>query len=252
MTSTPPRFLQIADTLRARILSGELAAGDPLPSQAKLAGAERVARETVRRALAELRDEGLIVERERAVPIVRARTPPRRLGHDRYRITGNTTPSTLDLGLTLDEARRPEVLIDRVPADAELATLMNLAAGEAVLRRRYLFFDGPRRTHLSTSYLPGALTAGTPVEDPRREPWPGGSIAQLASLGVQVTHVDESPRARLSSDEEAQQLRIAPRIPVLAIRRIMWAGDRPVEVARDIVYPGYAVEAWYRVPVTRI
>jgi GntR family transcriptional regulator len=54
----------IADELRGRIDSGELAAGALLPSESELSAAYGVSRVTVRKALELLRDEGLIDSRQ--------------------------------------------------------------------------------------------------------------------------------------------------------------------------------------------
>jgi DNA-binding GntR family transcriptional regulator len=63
--STPwGTYAQIADALRTRIVSGELAPGASLPSEAELGREFGVARTTVRRALAALERDGLI----RALP----------------------------------------------------------------------------------------------------------------------------------------------------------------------------------------
>lgn len=53
-------YHQIADALRSRITSEELAPGDGIPSEAALGQEFGVARTTVRRALAELESERLI------------------------------------------------------------------------------------------------------------------------------------------------------------------------------------------------
>ncbi|WP_144972178.1 winged helix-turn-helix domain-containing protein, partial [Mycobacteroides abscessus] len=54
-------YEQIAHMLRQAITSGELAPGERLPAETKLAKTFGVARMTVRRAVQELRDEGLLV-----------------------------------------------------------------------------------------------------------------------------------------------------------------------------------------------
>lgn len=54
-------YTQIADRLRERICSGEFPPGSALPSEAALGRAFGVARNTVRRGLAILEDEGLLV-----------------------------------------------------------------------------------------------------------------------------------------------------------------------------------------------
>ncbi len=79
--------------------------------------------------------------------------------------------------------------------------------------------------------------AGTPVADPDREPWPGGTPAQLAFLGHPPTRVEEAVRSRMPTPEEAETLRIASGVPVIAITRRMFAGDLVLEVCRDIVIP---------------
>jgi GntR family transcriptional regulator len=58
------RYRVIADELRQRVESGELAAGALLPSESELSGAYDVSRVTVRKALDVLRDEGLVDSRQ--------------------------------------------------------------------------------------------------------------------------------------------------------------------------------------------
>jgi DNA-binding transcriptional regulator YhcF (GntR family) len=65
---------QIADRMRAAILTGRLGPGDKLPSQPDLAAHFGVARETVKRALDPLRSERLIVSRQGSGAFVRAKT----------------------------------------------------------------------------------------------------------------------------------------------------------------------------------
>lgn len=59
----PSRFVweQIADRITERITSGELPPGSRLPSEAELATEYGVARMTVRRSIAALRERGLVV-----------------------------------------------------------------------------------------------------------------------------------------------------------------------------------------------
>ncbi|GAA4203294.1 GntR family transcriptional regulator [Actinocatenispora rupis] len=56
-----PVYIQIADALAAQIESGSLAPGDKLPSESTLVQETGAARQTVRHAIAILRDRGLIV-----------------------------------------------------------------------------------------------------------------------------------------------------------------------------------------------
>src|SRR3954463_8317662 len=69
-----PVSQQIANHLRAAILTGGFKPGERLPSQNDLADKYDVARETVKTALRILRDERLIVTRQGSGAFVRAQT----------------------------------------------------------------------------------------------------------------------------------------------------------------------------------
>ena len=55
-----PLYVQLAASLRADITAGKLAPHDPIPSESYLEQEHGVSRQTVRRAMAMLREEGLI------------------------------------------------------------------------------------------------------------------------------------------------------------------------------------------------
>lgn len=55
-----PVYIQIADIVADRIAKGELRPHRPIPSEARLVGEFGVARETVRRSVALLRERGLV------------------------------------------------------------------------------------------------------------------------------------------------------------------------------------------------
>ena len=57
---TTAQYRRIADELRARIEHGDLAPGDPLPSEAAIVASYGVSRGTARQALADLEGAGLV------------------------------------------------------------------------------------------------------------------------------------------------------------------------------------------------
>ncbi|QDP94820.1 GntR family transcriptional regulator [Microlunatus elymi] len=69
-----PPYMQVAQLLRAAILSKSIEPGDRLPSQAELAKRYGVARMTIQQALRLLREENLIVSRQGSGVFVRERT----------------------------------------------------------------------------------------------------------------------------------------------------------------------------------
>lgn len=69
-----PPYQQVANSLRAAILTKKLKPGDKLSSQTELARRYGVARMTIQQALRILRDEGLVVSRQGSGVYVRERT----------------------------------------------------------------------------------------------------------------------------------------------------------------------------------
>ena len=59
--SATPVYRQLADLIRGQIESGELASGSPVPSESSLMQAHGISRDSVRKAMDVLRDEGLVV-----------------------------------------------------------------------------------------------------------------------------------------------------------------------------------------------
>jgi GntR family transcriptional regulator len=238
----------VADELRRRIQAGAIPPGTLLPSETTLIAQFAVSRGTIREALATLRAEGLVVTEHGRGTYARPALPVRRLAADRYRVPladPLATSFTRDQGIEWSDYQL-EREFRRVSASPELAQAFGVEPGTPVLERRFVFRSMGIAQQLSTSCLLDSLVAGTPVADPDNEPWPGGSIAQLASLGITVTSIIERVRARMPNAEESATLRLAG-VPVLTITRRMYAAETVVEVAADIVLPGDRTELEYRI-----
>lgn len=236
-----PEYLRIAADLRRRIApGGEFGPGDRIPTLPELCDAYRVSETTIRNALALLRNEGLVESRARAGTTVRTRPPVHRLPANRYRNTpgAKSTPYTRDQNIGWSEYRLDK-RFERVEADAEVAALFAVEPGELLLARHFVFHDNDQPTQMSTSYVRWSDVAGTPVADPINEPWPGGTRAQLASLGIRVARIEESFTAGMPTEVEAAVLKLGPSVPVLRFtRKHVAEGGRVVEVAHPIVRRG--------------
>jgi len=235
-----PEYLRIAADLRRRIASGEYGPGDQIPTIPDLCEAYGVSPTTIRNALDLLRNEGLVESRARAGTRVRPRPPVHRMAADRYRNAGTprATPFTRDQGIGWSEYRLDK-RFERVQADPELAALFECEVGERLLARHFVFYDNDQPTQMSTSYVRWVDVAGTPVADPINEPWPGGTRAQMASLGIRVARVAESFTVAMPTEVEAAVLKIGSGIPVLRYtRRHIADTGRIVEVAHPIVRRG--------------
>lgn len=246
--SDRPAYRQVADRLRAPIDSREWPPGHKLPSESELMDQFGVSRVTVRLAIGALRGEGLIVTRQGRGSFVRDRDTNRSIASTRYQqdaqfAAGQLAEPATSFGTGPNDDRsryRLERSFHEERASQQVADLLGLQVGEPVLERRYVYYVDERPEQISTSYLPMSIVRDTPVADPANEPWPGGTIAQMASLGRLVNRVTESVRARMPSPDETTALRVAAGVPVLVVTRRMLAGpdrDQPVEAAVDIVLP---------------
>jgi GntR family transcriptional regulator len=249
-----PAYLVVADELREQIKSGRYPPGARLPTMEELRHAYGVSEIVIRHAVSLLRHEGLVETRRGGGTVVRARPQVRRRAMQRYAVDARQalerytadprTSFTEDHGIGWPDYRLTTRYAE-VTADEELAVLFGAELGTALLRRHFVFHARGEPQQLSVNYLPLALVAGTPVADPAREPWPGGTLAQLAFLGRPVSRVEEAVSARMPSESEVQTLQVAQGVPVFAILRRLFSGPDVLEVCRHIVIPADRVVLEY-------
>src|SRR3981081_2063141 len=195
----------------------------------------------IRHAVSLLRHEGLVETRRGGGTIVRSRPQVRRRAMERYatespQVTGPHTSFTADHAIGWQEYQLTTDYSE-VSADEELAALFGAEPGAALLRRYFVFYARGEPEQISVDFLPLDLVERTPVADPAREPWPGGTVAQLASLGYPVSRIEESVSARMPTESETRTLRVAQGVPVFTILRRMISGGAVLEVSRHIVIP---------------
>lgn len=240
---------QIADALRQQIAAGELAPGAMLPTETEIKQRYGCARNTVRQALSVLRAEGLIVtERPRGSRV----RPPLAirvmdLSADRYlrrrTTTGEkATPFTADLGQSTKQSNDLEFTLTRTEANEEVASHLQVPVGTGVLRRDFVFTVSGIAYQMSSSYLPLDLVKGSRICEDDKEIQQTGTVEQLSWIGVTVTRVTKRVRCRMPTQAESKILIVPNLTPVMCIKRVMWAGERPVEAALEIVSPGDRIE----------
>lgn len=90
----------------------------------------------------------------------------------------------------------------------------------------------------ATSYLPYDLVSQNPaLLDSSNEPWPGGTIHQLSTVGVEVDTITDYVTASMATADEQADQDIPPGTPVIRIRKTSYdTTGRVVEVA-DIPAP---------------
>ncbi|MER6979598.1 UTRA domain-containing protein [Streptomyces carpinensis] len=130
---------------------------------------------------------------------------------------------------------------ERIEAPQELAVALGIEPGAAVLKRTYRTrsVDEGEPLNIARSYIPYEVAQKNPeLLDQTQEPWPGGTMHQLFTVGIEVVRVEEVVTARPPTVEEAEELGLVPGVAVLDVRKTLHdPNGRIVEVA-DVVLPG--------------
>jgi GntR family transcriptional regulator len=239
MPDEPPPYLRIADDIRTRIASGELAAGDRLPSIAELQRDYGYSGGVGQRAYGVLVDEGLVISRPGAGYYVRSQAPVPVLVRRQRVAPGEGSPTEATLARQGVEAYwRHESRT--AAADELVAARLDIEVGDPVMHTSYVYYADGAPAQIAESWEPLALTGSTLVALPEAGPHAGIGVAdRMEILGITVGVPVERVSARAASRAEAHALGVAPGVPVMAIERTYYdqATAQPVETA-DIVLIG--------------
>ncbi|MGI8310742.1 GntR family transcriptional regulator [Saccharopolyspora hattusasensis] len=237
------RYKEIAEILRGEIASGAWAVGDKLPAEPELIQRFDASRTTVRQALAELRDAGLVRMRHGVGVFVASPRVVKRLD-SRERLS--RARRECNEGAFLAEAQvqgftpATSVRMWFEPAQ-DFAELFGMdETAEVYVRDRVMTADG-QPVMLAISRYPREITRGTAVEE--EDTGPGGVFARLEDLGFPVTNHEEIVGAKMPDANEKQALGLG-RGPVLTVQRLTYSNGRLVEV-NDMVMPAESYELRY-------
>jgi GntR family transcriptional regulator len=246
---------QLADQIREAIATGALRPGEALPSETELTELSGLSRTAVRAGLDALVGEGRIIKRSGHATRVAVPPPVRHMATSRYQ-------DELDLLRSLGDEPHPEssafttdhgvdwaaysvqAAYSEDAANRDDVERLDITPGAPVLRRQLVKLVADRPVQVQESVIPLELVAGTPVADPERQPWPGGTIAELYSVGLEVAHVSEEARARTPSTAERRLLEMEAAGAVWDIVRTFYVGSgderRPVEYS-TVVCPAASI-----------
>jgi len=224
---------QIAGQLRTRIRRGDWQPGERLPSIPAIAETYGVAKQTVQRAIDQLRVEGLLITKPGSGTYVRGtRRTLNRLSRGRY---GPVRGYHADLP---GRYRIVSLGVSQEPAPADIAAGFGLADGSTLLVRRYLVRTPEDQVvEVGASWLLPRDAAGTSLE--RDEPF-GRPLYQEVEdeTGRRYVHAADQLTARLPTRAEAEILQIRPDTPVLVLLHLAYdEHHRPIEVTQS-TWPG--------------
>ncbi len=246
--STWPLYLQIADELRDQILNEQLAPGARLPSEHSLMQTYDASRQTIRKAIAELKTEGLLDAEQGRGVFIRSRAPILRSANDlltreRWSDGGGALLGSDVAGAEL----RSEVKVDQVPASVEIAARLGLREGASVLVRRERRFADDQTIELATTYLSGSFARGVRLKS-LDDADIVGLYARLEESGHRLERFTEHVASRMPRPAEARALDLGPGTPVVLITRTAWTAEgRPVATT-DEVMAADRYELVYEIP----
>lgn len=231
-----PPYRQIAGMLREAINSGQLIAGERVPSEAALSDHFGVARMTVRQAVQELRSEGLVISEHGRGVFVRPAPPIRRLASDRFarrhRASGKAA-FTVEAEKSGYTPQVDNITVTRVKPNSNVAERLRLTPDDEVIvrSRRYLADGQPIETAIS--YIPATFARNTKIE--QIDTGPGGIYARLEDAGHILSRFTEEVGARMPTPDERRALQLATGVPVLTVVRTAYdTNDVAVEVCDTV------------------
>ena len=213
-----PLWHQTERTLRALIADGAWPDGAQLPNEAKLSEMLGVSRITMRHALRNMEEWGLLRREQGRGTFVRSSTV----------IAGARGPTSLtqemaDRGLSVGS----HILeLREIPADNAIASALEIRAGSAVVKLRRLRSGGGQPIGIQTAYLPA-----------KRVPGLAGMGEALASLyatlrdrfGLVPQSALEVYRVGAVSAEDAELLEVAAGSPAFIVQRTTSDARGPYE-----------------------
>jgi GntR family transcriptional regulator len=214
-----PLYQQLADLIRGMIARGELEVGSDLPKEAEIEAQIGVSLITVRRALRELEDLGLIQKRSAKPAKVTAKSPTVRAGM-KFNSLEDLVDFTTGAQLVITQYG-----LERSPV---IEKHFGLAAGEpGWCLHGHLSVAGVPRT-LVTTYFPPDVGARMKIED-FSDILIFKNVARC--LDIRIERVLVTARAEVASKSQARALEVSPGHPMLQTEMVYLTDrQRTIEV----------------------
>jgi len=203
-----PLYYQVAKRMQDAIESGDLPPGARIENELKLAEHLGISRPTIRRAIQELVDQGLLVRRRGVgTQVVRGR------------LTRSVELTSLydDLSLSNRSPTTTVLLHEAVVPSAEVLESLTLPAGTEVLHIRRLRFTDGVPFALLENFLPPEFLTLTAESFEKH-----GLYQLMRSRGTTMRVARQTIGARTSTKEEATLFDQKPGSPVLTMSRTLF------------------------------
>ncbi|WP_427870046.1 GntR family transcriptional regulator [Leucobacter luti] len=223
-TGPVPLYFQISSRLEQAIREGAIPAGARLENEIAIGERLGLSRPTIRRAIQELVDKGLLVRRRGiGTQVVQARVSrPVELTSLHEDLTrGGHQPTTRVLS------------VETIPADEEAAQQLHVELGTEITRiRRLRSADGTPMAVLE-NLLPPQFADITAADLERQ-----GLYEILRARGVTIKIANQTIGARRAHDDEPELLDLPKGSPVLTMTRVAFdQGGRVIEAGHHCYRP---------------
>lgn len=231
-------YQQIAEVLRQKIADGTFTPGDRLPTEADLVEEYGVSRDTVRKGLTLLVNEGLVISARPTGHFVRKRQPM--VFRPQEEFLKRPRAPEMDAFMTefSAEGREPRQTIDVaiVEPPEDVAKRLHLGPGQFVaVRRRVRYLDG-EPFNINDSYYPLDLVRDSEIMRP--EDIARGANVVLTELGYQQARALDELYIRMPTPTESRRLELPPGTPVAYYIATGYTEEgRPVRVVLNVL-PG--------------
>jgi GntR family transcriptional regulator len=214
--SPVPIYYQIMQQLRAKIEEGEYGIDTPLPPERELVETYQVSRMTVRQAIAELVNEGILIRRKGVGTFV---APPKL-----EQALSGLTSFTEDMAKRGMQAGARIVSFEETTPDHTVRKTLSLEPDEHVFVCTRLRLADGEPMALETTTLKASICPGLKREDLENQ-----SLYKLLAerWGVQLERATQSLEPILAAPYEAALLHVAIGSPLLLMHRVTYdqAGD---------------------------
>jgi GntR family transcriptional regulator len=239
-----PMYRQIADDLRGKIDSGEIAHGAQLPTEIELMDEYSASRNTVRDAIKLLTTRGMVEPRpgqgtfvvQKINPFVTTLTGDPESGQGGGE--GRIYVAEVEAGRRSPTVSDPRVEVQR--ANEAIADALRIKEGDQVVGRHYQRFIDGIPFSLQTSFYPMSLVLQGATRLIEATDITEGTVVYLdEKLGVKQVGYRDSIQVRPPNDQEAVFFRIPAdgQIPVFEVYRIAFDQDRKRVRLTITVYP---------------
>ena len=241
-SSQIPLHHQVANDLRDLILSGAWAPGMRIPGELELIELYGASRTTIRQALANLAQEGLVTRHAGRGSFVRDPT----ITAGPHALT-SFSEEMRSRGLS---ASSRVLAASLVPAEPDVAERLHVPDGTPVVRLERLRYGDGQPMGLQVAHLPAAVFPGLESVDLADK-----SLYEVleATYRVEIEEAEETYVVTQVDGDIARHLEVQPGSPGFVVERVGWSGGRPVEFTRSVMRGDrYRVHIRLRrTPVTR-